>query len=136
MNTNKQSLLLYAAIFSVIIILINLIAFNRPLRIDLTDNKVFTLSKSTKSVLSDIDDVLLVTVYFSENLPGTLSNTSRFVQDILEEYKAHSNGMIKFEFKNPDDDESTQKDAQMLGIQPVQVNVWENDRRETHVCPY
>ena len=133
MNTNKKSLLLYAVIFSVIIILINLIAFNRPLRIDLTDNQVFTLSNSTKSVISNIEDVLLVTVYFSENLPGTLSNTSRFVQDILEEYRAHSNGMIRFEFKNPDDDESAQKNAQMLGIQPVQVNVWENDRRETRL---
>lgn len=133
MNTKKQSLALYAAIFSVIIILINLIAFNRPLRIDLTDNQVFTLSNSTKSVISSIEDAVVITVYFSENLPGTLSNTSRFVQDILEEYRAHSNGMIRFEFKNPDDDEEAQKYAQMQGIQPVQVNVWENDRRETRL---
>ena len=124
---NKKSLLLYALIFSVAIIFVNLISFNRPLRIDLTDNQVFTLSESTKSIISGIEDVVLITVYFSDNLPGTLSNTSRFVQDILEEYRAHSGGQIKFEFKNPDNDEDAQKNAQMLGIQPVQVNVWEND---------
>ena len=57
-----------------------------------------------------------------------LSNNSRFIQDILEEYQARSNGNIRFEFKNPDKDENAKLDAQTLGIQPVQINVWENDR--------
>ena len=127
---NKQSFYLYSFIVFAIILVINLIAFNRPMRIDLTDNQIFTLSESTKSVISKIDDNLVVSIYFSNDLPSVLSNNSRFIQDILEEYQARSNGKIRFEFKDPDNDEVAKKDAQALGIQPVQVNVWENDRRE------
>ncbi len=130
---NKQSFYLYSFIVFLIILLINLIAFNRPARIDLTDNQIFTLSESTKSVINKIDDNLVVSIYFSNDLPSVLSNNSRFIQDILEEYQARSNGKIRFEFKDPDNDEVAKKDAQALGIQPVQVNVWENDRRETRL---
>jgi len=134
MNINdKRSFYLYTTIVLGIIVLINIISYNRPLRIDLTDNQIFTLSNSTKSVISKLDDNLVVSIYFSDDLPSVLSNNSRFIQDILEEYQAHSNGNIKFEFKNPDSDESAKLDAQRLGIQPVQINVWENDRRETRL---
>ena len=130
---NKQSFYLYSFIVFAIILVINLIAFNRPMRIDLTDNQIFTLSESTKSVIEKIDDNLVVSIYFSNDLPSVLSNNSRFIQDILEEYQARSNGKIRFEFKDPDNDEVAKQDAQALGIQPVQVNVWENDRRETRL---
>ena len=130
---SKQSFYIYSVIVFTIILVLNLISFNRPIRIDLTDNQIFTLSKSTQSVIDKIDDNLVVSIYFSDNLPSMLSNNSRFIQDILEEYEAHSNGRIRFEFRNPDNDETAKKDAQALGIQPVQVNVWENDRRETRL---
>ena len=130
---NKRSFYLYTLIVFGIILLVNIISYNRSIRIDLTDNQIFTLSNSTKSVISKIYDNLVVSIYFSDDLPSFLSNNTRFIQDILEEYQAHSNGNIKFEFKNPDSDENAKLDAQRLGIQPVQVNVWENDRRETRL---
>jgi len=134
MNVNdKKSFYLYTLIVASIIMLINIISYNRPARIDLTDNQIFTLSQSTESILSKIEDNLIVSIYFSDDLPSVLSNNSRFIQDILEEYQAQSNGSLRFEFKNPDSDESAKLDAQNLGIQPVQVNVWENDRRETRL---
>ena len=134
MNVNdKKSFYLYTLIVFSIILLVNVISYNRPVRIDLTDNQIFTLSNSTESVLSKINDNLIISIYFSDDLPSVLSNNSRFIQDILEEYQAHSNGNIRFEFKNPDSDETAKLDAQSLGIQPVQVNVWENDRRETRL---
>ena len=134
MNINdKKSFYLYTLIVFSIILLVNFISYNRPIRIDLTDNQIFTLSNSTKSVIHKIEDNLVVSVYFSDDLPSVLSNNSRFIQDILEEYQWHSNGNIRFEFKSPDSDESAKLDAQALGIQPVQVNVWENDRRETRL---
>ena len=134
MNINdKRSFYLYSLFVFGIIFLINVISYNRPIRLDLTDNKIFTLSNSTKSVIDKIEDNLVVSIYFSDDLPNVLSNNSRFIQDMLEEYQAHSSGNIQFEFKNPDTDESAKREAQALGIQPVQVNVWENDRRETRL---
>ena len=97
---NKRSFYLYTLIVFGIILLVNIISYNRSIRIDLTDNQIFTLSNSTKSVISKIYDNLVVSIYFSDDLPSFLSNNTRFIQDILEEYQAHSNGNIKFEFKN------------------------------------
>ena len=130
---DKKSFYLYSFIVVAIIVVINLISYNRPIRLDLTDNQIFTLSNSTKSIISKLDDNLVISIYFSDDLPSVLSNNSRFIQDILEEYQAHSGGNIKFEFKNPDTDEDAKIEAQRLGIQPVQINVWENDRRETRL---
>jgi hypothetical protein len=69
-------------------------------------------------------------IYFSDNLPGEYGNNRRYLQDILEEYAAYSGGNIHFEFYHTDDDEKMQEDAQKSGIQPVQLQVIENDNLE------
>ena len=61
-------------------------------RWDLTDNKMYSLSESSKSVVSKIDDRLTMKGYFSDNLPGEYGNNRRYLQDILEEYAAYSSG--------------------------------------------
>ena len=94
----------------------------------LTENKIFSLSDSSKTVVGKIDDRLTMKVYFSDNLPGEYGNNRRYLQDILEEYVAYSGGNIHFEFHHPDDNEKMQEDAQKSGIQPVQLQVIENDK--------
>ena len=92
---DKRSFYLYSLIIFGIIFLINVISYNRPIRIDLTDNKIFTLSNSTKSVINKIEDNLVVSIYFSDDLPHQLANTRRFVQDKLEDY-VNNLGMTQF----------------------------------------
>ena len=99
-------------------------------RWDLTDNKMYSLSESSKSVVSKIDDLMTLKVYFSNNLPGEYGNNRRYLQDILEEYAAYSDGNLTFEFYEPETDEDLQADAQKSGIQPVQLQVIENDKVE------
>jgi len=126
----RRSILLPAAILLVILVLVNMISRNWFLRLDLTDNKIYSLSESSRSVVSKIDDLLTMKVYFSDNLPGEYGNNRRYLQDILEEYEAYSNGNIRFEFYSPETDEDLEKDAQKSGIQPVQLQVVENDKLE------
>ncbi len=128
--TNKKSFTLYILGLIVGLILINLIARNWFFRLDLTDNKMYSLSKSSKLIVSKVDDLLTMKIYFSSNLPGQYGNTQRYLQDILEEYEAYSSGNIKFEFFQPDDDEKLEQEAQKYGIQPVQLQVIENDKME------
>ena len=49
--------------------LVNVIASRRFARLDLTQNREYTITKSTKSILAGLDDVVNVTVYFSKELP-------------------------------------------------------------------
>ena len=107
---NKNSFTLYIAVLLGILLLLNLIGRNWYKRFDLTDNKMYSLSKSSEKVLDKIDDLLTMKVYFSDDLPGELSNTQRFLQDLLEEYEAKSDN-IRFFFTNPESNEELEEEA-------------------------
>lgn len=127
---DKKTFITYIAIVSAILIILNIVSRNIFFRWDLTENKMYSLSDSSKSIVKKIDDRLTMKVYFSDNLPGEYGNNRRYLQDILEEYSAYSNGNIFFEIVTNLDDEKTQEDAQKSGIQPVQLQVIENDKLE------
>ena len=84
--------------------LVNVIASRRFARLDLTQNREYTITKSTKSILAGLDDVVNVTVYFSKELPPYLATLDRQVKDILDEYKAYSGGKLRIQFEDPGDD--------------------------------
>jgi gliding-associated putative ABC transporter substrate-binding component GldG len=127
---SKKSFLTYIVAAIVLVVLANVVSRNFFFRLDLTENKIYSLSPSSKGVIAKIDDLLTAKVYFSENLPGQYGNTQRYLQDILEEYAAYSGGNFRFEFYQPDDDEQLALEAQKSGIQPVQLQVIENDKME------
>ncbi len=127
---NKKSFLIFIVITIAAVILLNMISKNWFFRWDFTENNMYSLSDSSKKVLDKIDDLLTMKVYFSENLPGEYGNNRRYLQDILEEYEAFSDGNIRFEFFPPENDEKLEEEAQKYGIQPVQLQVIENDKVE------
>ena len=130
LTKNKKSFFLFTGILVVSLILLNLIARDNFKRFDLTDTKMYSLSSSSKHIVSKIDDLLTMKVYFSDNLPNQLGNTRRFLQDILEEYSAYSKDNIRFFFHNPESDKDLEDQARKDGIQPVQMQVIENDKVE------
>ena len=87
---------------------------------------MYSLSSSSKEVVSQVDDLLTMKVYISSDLPNELGNTKRFLQDILEEFRAYSNGNIRFFFEDPQSDENLEEQARKDGIQPVQILVWDS----------
>jgi len=127
---NKKSTLIFTTIIIVSVIFLNIISRNWFARFDLTDNKMYSLSSSSKSIVGSIDDLFTIKIYFSDQLPGQYGNNRRYLQDILEEYSAYSGGNLRFEFYVPDSDEDLAADAQKYGIQPVQLQVVENDKVE------
>jgi len=123
----KRSVLVPGILLFAILILLNSISTSRFFRIDLTDNNMFSLSSSSKAVVKEINDLLTMKVYFSDDLPGEYANNRRYLQDILEEYAAISKGNIKFEFAPQD---KLEEEAQKSGIMPLQLQVIENDKVE------
>jgi len=126
----KKSVLIPGAILFFILFLLNGISRNKFFRLDLTDNNMYSLSTSSESVVEQVDDLLTMKVYFSDDLPGEYANNRRYLQDILEEYAAFSNGNIRFEFFRPEDDQNIEQEAQKAGIMPVQMQVVDNDKLE------
>lgn len=127
---NKKAFVLYVLVAVAVVALANVVSRHWFFRLDLTENRMYSLSPSSKLVLGKVDDLLTAKVYFSDNMPGQYGNARRYLQDILEEYTAYSGGHFRFEFYRPDDDEKLAEEAQKSGIQPVQLQVIENDKME------
>ena len=66
---NKKSFLVYTFILVASLVFLNLISRNIFKRFDLTDTQMYSLSSSSQSVISKIDDLMTIKVYFSNDLP-------------------------------------------------------------------
>ncbi len=128
--SNKKQFTLYIVLIAAIIVIFNLVSRSLFFRVDLTDNKMYSLSNSSKSVIEKLDDRMVAKVFFSKDLPGKYANSRRYLQDLLQEYQAYSKGEFHFEFINPDDNQEAQNEAHGYGIPPVQLQVVENDKLE------
>lgn len=110
-----------------IVIVINLIGLRLFARADLTENKIYTLSKASRNAVANLDDRLNVKAYFTKDLPPPYNANARYVEDALEDYRSYGRGNFNFEFVDPADEEKLEQEAQRYRIQPVQVNVMEKD---------
>ena len=98
-----------------ILVLVNFLSFRRFLRADLTEDKRYTISKSTKNVLKNFDDIVTITTYFSTEL-AEVNRIRDEIRDVLEEYKAFSQ-KLQIDFVNPADlDEGEKQELQFKGI--------------------
>lgn len=113
-----------------IAIAFNFLAYQIFYRWDLTQNKIYSISKVSKRTVGELDDIVNVKAYFSNNLPSQVISLKQEVADILDEYAAFSNGRIKVEFIDPNDDEETQRELYLLGIPQLTFEVYEKDKTQ------
>ena len=63
-------------------------------RLDLTEDKQFTMSKATKSILRGLEDPVDVKAYFSDNLPADLERVKADFESLLVEYNSKPHKMV------------------------------------------
>ena len=80
-------------------------------RLDLTEDKRYTLSVPTRKVLSGIKNDIYIQVYLDGEIPIPLKRLKRSVGEVLDEFKVASGRKIDYEFINP----SEGKDARQRG---------------------
>ena len=124
----KQKIYLTTVLVVAILLVVNLLANEFHLRFDLTDEKQYTLSQATKDILSNLEGPVTVKAYFSEGLPPNIVKARQDFQEMLVEYASLANGMLLYEFVDPNKDEANEQDAISHGIQPVLINVREKDQ--------
>ena len=64
-------------------------------RLDLTADKVFTLSDGTEQILSGLDDLLTIELYESAEPPVQVDLVARDINDFLEDLAGNSGGEVK-----------------------------------------
>ncbi|MFT4736656.1 MAG: ABC-type uncharacterized transport system involved in gliding motility auxiliary subunit [Cyclobacteriaceae bacterium] len=126
----KSSLFTQIGLVIIILIVLNLISSSLYFRIDFTEDQRYTLSDATKDILNDLDEVINIKAYFTEELPPQLAYVLSDLRDQLIEYEDRSNGNIVFLFISPNESEELKQEALKNGIAPVSINVVENDQRQ------
>ncbi|MEO8512085.1 MAG: GldG family protein [Ignavibacteria bacterium] len=129
-ESRRRQAIISVLLLAGVLVVLNIIALKVFFRWDLTPNKIYTLSDASKSIVSKLDDKLVVKAYFTDNLPAPYNNNRRYLQELLDDYRSASNNKISYEIISPSDQEELEKEAQKYGIQPVQVQSVKNDRAE------
>lgn len=127
---NKKDFLILTLSVIIVLFVINFLSSRHFVRIDLTEDKEFTLSKATKNILENLDDVVNVRLYFSKDLPPALTMLKRDVDDMLEEYKTYGGSKLNIQYVDPQESPQKEQQVAMMGIPPVQLNVIAKDKQE------
>ncbi len=126
-STGEQTLAYRrGVILSVALIALNLVAFNVWLfpisgaRLDMTAQREFSLSGTTRDLLSSLEEPLLIRGYFSEKTHPLLSPLVPRIRDTLREYEIASGGKVVVEIVDPIQDPDKELEAnQTYGIRPT-----------------
>ncbi|MBF0469540.1 MAG: GldG family protein, partial [Desulfamplus sp.] len=122
-------------IYTVVVVLVNIVGVTLFFRVDLTSNKIYSISKASNRVVSTLSEPLTIKVFFTKNLPAPHNNTERYLHDLLEEYASKSGKLFNYRFYDVTATEAgiTEKAnvnrsmAEDYGISPVQIRVIEDD---------
>ena len=87
-----------------LLLLINWLAVIYHTRIDLTNEKRFTLSGSTKKILKNIDDVVRIDVFLTGEFPSGFRKLANSTQETLQEFKEIAGNTLQFNFISADDE--------------------------------
>ncbi|MGH7581091.1 MAG: Gldg family protein [Gemmatimonadales bacterium] len=105
------------------LVVVNLLGSYIGGRLDLTPGNAYTLSAATGRIVRDLDDIVTVKVFASQELPTEVALMKRDVDDLLRDLRSAGRGKVRIVERDPSDDEAARREAETLGIQPVQFNV-------------
>lgn len=113
-----------------ILIGLNLIAVNiwlyplQGLRLDLTSQREYSLSSTTRDLVSNLSEPLLIRAYISSKTHPLLAPLAPRVRDMLREYEIASRGLVKAEVIDPVNNPEAEVEAnQTYGIKPTPFRV-------------
>jgi ABC-type uncharacterized transport system involved in gliding motility auxiliary subunit len=94
-------------------------------RLDLTADKLFTLSEGTRSVLAKIEEPITLRLYYSDRLGKEIPQYGVYatrIREMLREYANAAPGKVKLEFIDPQPFSDEEDRAVAYGLQGVPVN--------------
>lgn len=120
MNTAKKWIAF--VLLGVGLILLNIIAALLPGKADLTEEKLYTLSKGSRDILEKLEEPLILNFYFSrsmEGLPIQFKNYATRVEDLLRQYDRVGGGGVRLNIIDPRPDSDEEQAAIRAGLRGV-----------------
>ena len=115
-----------------ILIFVNVIAQFAFERIDMTQEKRYSLSNSSKDLAKGLEDIVYFRIYLDGDLPPGFLKLKNSLKEMLDEFRIYSNDNIEYEFidpsANPDEKQRVElyKQLSQKGLFPT--NLEENEK--------
>ncbi len=136
-----EDILIFANGF-VFIVLLNLLAAKQFFRIDLTEEKRYSLKEETVRILQNMDEEVHVEVFLEGKLNASFQRFQKAILETLEEFRIYSGNKITYAVSNPAAAMSENArnefmaDLAARGIQPTNIiDTREGQREEKIIFP-
>ncbi len=98
-----------------VIIMLSVLSGLKFFRLDLTSEKKFSLSHSTRDVLKNLDGVVFVRIYLEGEMPSEFVNFRNNIKDLMDECRAWGGEKLQYEFVNLYDEPDEEIRGRMIG---------------------
>ena len=110
-----------------ILVGINLVAEYRlaQVKLDLTQQRLYTLAPGTRKILADLKDPMTLRFYYSRTLGSRIPMYGAYadrITEMLREYASVSGGRVRLEFYDPEPFSQTEDRAVAYGLQGVPID--------------
>ncbi|MEJ1238504.1 gliding motility-associated ABC transporter substrate-binding protein GldG [Chryseolinea sp. T2] len=111
----------------VVIVLLNLLLSSYFFRIDLTEEKRYSIKPQTRELLQQLEDDVYIEVFLEGDLNAEFKRFQKAIRETLEEFEVYSNNRVKFSFTDPAAAAGQKAQAEFMndlnarGIQPTNV---------------
>lgn len=126
MKTVKKNNIGQLVVIIIIVLLANIGSSYVFKRFDLTEDKRYTLSTTTLTLIENVEEPLYVDVFLEGEFPGEFKRLQDETKQLLEEFHAYNPNII-FQFVNPIEDENSRnqiiQEFYQNGMTPVSVTV-------------
>jgi len=116
------------AVMGLIVLMVNVLGNWLFVRFDLTQNQSYSLSRSSRKLVNDLSDPVIIKAYFTPDLPAPYNVYERYVRDLLTEYHSASHGRVRFEFAPTSPPAEFEKKANEAGLLPIQFEQLGSDQ--------
>ncbi len=113
-----------AVLVLVIVVLMNILLSHTTLRWDTTEDNLYSLSPGTRTILSELDQDVVIKVFYSKhvvNIPSHIKTFAQRVMDFLSEYKQYGKGRISVEIYDPKPDSEEEDWAIKYGMKGISL---------------
>ena len=93
--------LLHLGITLVLLLILNVLAQDYFFRLDLTEDKRYSLTDASKNMLRELDDVVYVDVYLEGDVPAGFKRLQRSIRETLEEFRTYAGANVQYTFIDP-----------------------------------
>ena len=123
----KRNVWLAFGLIGLNLILLNIILspYNN-LRLDITSDSEYSLTDTTKDLISTLEDPVIIRAYFSDKTHPMLEPLIPTIKDILSEYKTISGNNVSVKIIDPSKDEQLEFEARRsYGVDPTPISITE-----------